>query len=266
MEREIGVVVHGALGRMGRVILTALLGTPGIALVGAIDVAAATDKLHVSETSTTIPLFRDIKTALQTCQAKVMVDFSVASAALEAIKVATLHKINVVTGTSGLKQADLLEMETLGKQYNTCIIIGPNFALGAVLMMHLAKISSRYFDTAEIIEMHHDQKADSPSGTAIATARIMSESRGSDFRRPFTHLENIKGCRGGESAGITIHSVRLPGLMAHQEIIFGLSGQTLTIRHDTLGRECYIPGILLAIREAVKRKGVIYGLENLLNL
>jgi len=144
--------------------------------------------------------------------------------------------------------------------------VAPNFAIGAVLLMYFASIAARYFDHAEIIELHHDKKADAPSGTALATARLMRQAHGSDLVAAPTSKVTLPGTRGGELGGIHVHSVRLPGLMAHQEVIFGGLGQTMTLRHDSLSRESFVPGVLLAVKEVVKRQGLVYGLEALLNL
>ena len=132
-------------------------------------------------------------------------------------------------------------------------------------MIHLAKIAAKYLDYAEIIELHHHLKVDSPSGTALVTAKEMAQARGKPFDRP-PEQGQAPNSRGEQVEGVTIHSVRLPGLMAHQEIILGASGQTLSIRHDTISRECYMPGVILAIKEVAKRQGLIYGLDTLLNL
>jgi 4-hydroxy-tetrahydrodipicolinate reductase len=170
----------------------------------------------------------------------------------------------MVIGTTGFAPADLDEMKKLADASNICIILAPNFSLGAVLMMHLAKIAGRYLDYAEIIELHHDKKLDAPSGTALLTARAMAEARGKPFLRP--ESKDDFPSRGQVVEGITTHSVRLPGLMAHQEVLFGAPGQTLSIRHDTINRECYMPGVLLAVKAAVQRKGFIYGLDEILGL
>jgi 4-hydroxy-tetrahydrodipicolinate reductase len=146
------------------------------------------------------------------------------------------------------------------------VIAAPNFALGAVLMMSMAKLAAKYFDYVEITELHHEQKIDAPSGTAVTTAKMMVEARGKPFLHPVPKKEVVSNSRGGEIDGVAIHSVRMPGLFAHQEVLFGGLGQTLTIRHDTGGRECYIPGILLAIKKVVKTQGLIYGLDKLLSL
>ncbi len=145
-------------------------------------------------------------------------------------------------------------------------MLAANFAIGAVLLMHMAKIASRFFDAAEIIELHHDQKVDSPSGTSIATARGMIEARGRPFGRNEPESTPVEGTRAGALDGVTIHSVRLPGLVAHQEVLFGGVGQTLSIRHDSMGRESFMPGIILATREVMRRDELIIGLDALIGL
>jgi 4-hydroxy-tetrahydrodipicolinate reductase len=153
----------------------------------------------------------------------------------------------------------------LAKDNKAGIIISSNFALGAVIMMHLARIAAKYFNSAEIIEMHHDEKADAPSGTAMATARGMIEARqGKPFKYPATKKESLSGTRGGQFEGIAIHSVRLPGFVASQEIVFGLQGQTLKIRHDAINRECYMPGVIMAVKEVMKYRGSVHNLDDLL--
>jgi 4-hydroxy-tetrahydrodipicolinate reductase len=179
------------------------------------------------------------------------------------VELTTERGVNLVIGTTGLSAEDIKEIERLAKAKGVGIVVAPNFALGAVLMMHLAKIAGKYLDYAEIIELHHERKLDAPSGTAIATARAMAQARG----KPFASAAGEKtDSRGKPVDGIMIHSVRLPGLLAHQEVILGGAGQTLSIRHDTIGRDCYMPGVMLAIREVVKKKGLIYGLDKLLGL
>jgi 4-hydroxy-tetrahydrodipicolinate reductase len=142
--------------------------------------------------------------------------------------------------------------------------VAPNFALGAVLMMHLSRLAAKYFDYAEIIELHHHLKADAPSGTALSTARMMAEARGKPFDVP--EQKQAASSRGAQVEGVAIHSVRLPGLLAHQEVILGGPGQTLRIRHDTISRECFVPGVIIAIKKVIGHKGLIYGLDALLGL
>ena len=158
----------------------------------------------------------------------------------------------------------ITEIGEQARRSDVAVFMASNFALGAVLMMHLAKIAAKYLDYVEITELHHHLKADAPSGTALMTAREMVKARGKQFLRPVEKV--VFASRGQEIEGVTIHSVRLPGFMAHQEVIFGAAGQTLTIRHDTINRECYLPGVIMAVKEVGKREGLVYGLGALLNL
>ncbi len=262
----IEVVIHGALGRMGREIVAAVCKDPQLKPVGAVDSKAEGPRLPLPGRQDSIPLSSDLGSLLTQAKPQVVVDFSMAEAAMNVARLAAERKINLVIGTTGFPPDALTEMDRLARANEVGIIVAPNFALGAVVMVHLAKVAARYFDYAEIIEMHHEQKLDAPSGTALSTARAMAEARGKPFRHPETDRESLKGTRGGELEGISLHSVRLPGMMAHQEIIFGTSGQTLTIRHDTINRECYMPGVVLAIKKVVELKGLTYGLEKLLGL
>jgi 4-hydroxy-tetrahydrodipicolinate reductase len=195
----------------------------------------------------------------------VLVDFTIAKATLPAVRIAAERGINLVIGTTGLAADNLEEIDRLTKASNVGAVVAPNFAIGAVMMMHLARVAAGHFDHAEIIELHHDKKVDAPSGTALSTARMMAEARGKPFFEPSGKGEP-QASRGQQLEGISIHSVRLPGLMAHQEVMLGTAGQTLTIRHDTINRECYMPGVILAVKEVVKRKGLVYGLDKLLGL
>jgi 4-hydroxy-tetrahydrodipicolinate reductase len=261
----IKVLVHGALGKVGREVVNAVCQEPETQLVGAVDLKASGDYLPLFDGSGEVPISADLNEILNKCQADVMVDFTIAKATMPAARTATKQGVNLVIGTTGLTADELGEMEQLSKDNKIGIVIAPNFALGAVLMMHLSKIAARYLDYAEIIELHHHLKADAPSGTALSTARAMAEARGKPFSQPLDREKSFKS-RGEEVEGVAIHSVRLPGLMAHQEVILGAPGQTLSIRHDTINRECYTPGVILAIKEVVKRQGLIYGLDALLNL
>lgn len=262
----IRVVVHGALGKMGHELIDALSREPGIELTGAVDAKAADDTVPLPDGSGRIPISADLDAILTKCRPDVVVDFSIAPATRAAAPVIARKGVHLVIGTTGLAQSDVDELARLAKTHNVGIMVAPNFALGAVVMMHLAKIAAKYFDYAEITELHHHQKADFPSGTALSTARSMVEARGKPFFLPPSEQGEAPGGRGKQVDGVTIHSVRLPGLMAHQEVIFGTAGQTLTIRHDTIGRECYMPGVILAIKEIIKRPGLTYGLDSLLNL
>ncbi len=260
----ITVAVHGALGKMGQAVINALCQEPETKVVAAVDLKASQDNLPLPDGSGKVPLSADLAQILTSHQVDVLVDFTLAPATMPAVRIATEKKVNLVIGTTGLTAADLEEIDRLTVANGVGAVVAPNFALGAVLMIHLAKIAGKYLDYAEITELHHHLKADAPSGTALSTARAMAQARG----KPFDHPEEKERfpSRGQEVEGISIHSVRLPGLLAHQEVILGTSGQTLRIRHDTIGRECYMPGIILAIKEVVQRKGLTHGLDALLGL
>jgi 4-hydroxy-tetrahydrodipicolinate reductase len=264
--KQITVVVHGALGKVGREVVTGVSRDPDLSLVGAVDVQADQEYLDVPGVSHKVPLAKDLGSLLSSCSPQVIVDFTIAEVALSAARVAIKQKVNLVIGTTGISDSNLKEIDQLARANNIGVVVAPNFALGAVVLMHLAKIAAKYFDHAEIIELHHNQKADSPSGTALATAKAMAQSKGKPFVHAPTKKENISGTRGGQVEGIAIHSVRLPGLVASEEVVFGGQGQTLSLRHDTINRECFVPGVILAIKEVVNRKGLVYGLEELLHL
>jgi len=264
MER-IKVVVYGASGRVGQEVVKAVCQNPEMQLVGAVDVKVAAERLALPDGSGTVPFSADLTAIIDSCQPDVIVDFSIAKASLPAVRTAAKRGVNMVIGTTGFTAADLDEMQKLAEANEVGIVVAPNFALGAVLMMHLAKIAGKYFDHAEIIELHHDRKLDAPSGTSQMTARVMADARGRPFLPPAVPGEDSPS-RGKPVEGVNIHSVRLPGYMAHQEVILGGDGQTLRIRHDQISREAFMPGVLLAVKEVMKRKGFIYGLDNILGL
>ncbi|HUU65419.1 MAG TPA: 4-hydroxy-tetrahydrodipicolinate reductase [Dehalococcoidales bacterium] len=261
--KPIKVVVQGALGRVGQEVVKAVCAESEMQLVGAVDLKVTQDSLALPDGSGSVPFSADIGYILTSCQPEVLVDFTIASAIMPTVRIATERGVSLVIGTTGLTKEDLNEIDRLATAHKVGAVVAPNFALGAVLMIHLAKIAAKYLDYAEIIELHHYLKADAPSGTALATARAMAVARGKPFLQP---TGKAAESRGQQVEGATIHSVRLPGLMAHQEVILGGPGQTVSIRHDTINRECYMPGVMLAIKEVVKRRGLIYGLDTLLGL
>jgi len=263
--KPIKVVVRGALGRVGQEVVKALCREPETQLTGVVELQVAEDYLALPDGSGTVPFSSDLDYILTSCQPDVLVDFTIAQAIMPAVRIATGKGVNLVIGTTGLTADDLNEIDRLAIAHKVGAVVAPNFALGAVLMIHLAKIAAKYLDYAEIIELHHHQKADAPSGTALVTARAMAAARGKPFLQPVGQSKTSDS-RGEQVEGVTIHSVRLPGLLAHQEILLGGPGQTLSIRHDTISRECFMPGVMLAVREVVKRKGLIYGLDTLLGL
>lgn len=260
----IRVVVHGASGRMGQEVVKALCRESAMQLVGAVDLKASEACLALPDDSGTVPFSPNIEEIITECQPDVIIDFSTARAVMPAARVAIKRAIHLVIGTTGLTTDELGEIDSLAKEYNVGVVVASNFALGAIMMIHLARIAASYFDYAEIIEQHHHLKVDAPSGTALTTARAMIEARGKPFNQPAQ--KEVSGSRGQQVEGIAIHSVRLPGILARQEVILGGPGQTLSLKHDTVSRECYMPGVMIAAREVVKQKGLIYGLDSLLGL
>ncbi|HEX3015519.1 MAG TPA: 4-hydroxy-tetrahydrodipicolinate reductase, partial [Desulfobacteria bacterium] len=179
-------------------------------------------------------------------------------------KLAIKCRVHPVIGTTGLTQAALDEIHELAECAGTSAFVAPNFAIGAILMLRFAQEAARYFPHVEILELHHDQKLDAPSGTALKTAALIDEVRPQLKQGNPNETEKLAGARGADFNGMRIHSVRLPGLIAHQEVIFGGLGQSLTIRHDAYSRETYMPGVILAIKTVSKLKGLVVGLENIL--
>ena len=262
----IRVVINGALGRMGQEITKAVVCEPGLRAVGAVEKEVTQQYLPLTEAPELIPLSSDLDSLLNNCDADVVVDFTNAEVSMAAARVATKRKVNMVIGTTGLSQENLAEIEDLCRRHKVGAVVAPNFSVGAALLIRLSKLAAEFFDHAEIIEMHHDKKADAPSGTAIATARAMSQAHGKPFTHPEVAHEVLSNTRGGEMDGIAIHSLRLPGFMAGQEVVFSGTGETLSLRHNAISRECYLPGVVLAIKEVMKRKGLTCGLDALLKI
>jgi 4-hydroxy-tetrahydrodipicolinate reductase len=266
----IKVLVSGAAGRMGREVVKAVVGDGETQLVGAVDrhLVGSDAGLLAGVEAQNILVADDMAQALRDSGAQVAVDFSTPQAVMPNIRIIVEAKVSPVVGTTGLKEEDLAAIDQLARESNVPIFIAPNFAIGAVLMMRFAAECAKLFESAEIIEYHHDQKLDAPSGTAFKTALMMREARGEDFKRIGGDEESdgssAPHSRGGHIGGASIHSVRLAGYLAHQEVIFGMAGQTLTIRHDTITRECYMPGVLRAIKAVQNLSGLTYGLEKIL--
>lgn len=260
----IRVVIQGVTGRMGSETARAVCRESGMDLVAAVSRSAPGHEFPLPDGSGTIPLARSIGDLVS--DADVVVDFTNPEGAMTSIRAAAAKGVHVVSGTTGLTNADLDEARKLAQDAGTGVIIAPNFALGAVLMVHLAKEAARFFDYAELTEVHHEAKVDAPSGTALAIARAAVEGKGGHFLAPKAEKETLPGTRGGVHDGISVHSGRMPGRVAHHELVFGTLGQTLTIRHDSINRESFMPGVVLAIREVANRPGLTLGLENVLGL
>jgi 4-hydroxy-tetrahydrodipicolinate reductase len=244
---------------MGATVCRAVAADPDLDLVAAVDPRAAGDTVEG------IPIAKELK-AFADLAAEVVVDFTVANAARTTVPWLAMHGIHAVVGTTGLTDDDLALFSQEFCSGGPSCVVAPNFSVSAVLMMRCAELAAPFFDTAEIIELHHDGKADAPSGTAIATAQRMAAASDQWAADP-TRAEVLPGARGGtSSAGIRVHSVRMRGMVAHQEVILGALGQTLTIRQDTYDRDSFMPGVLLACKRVGDHPGVTVGLEKLLGL
>jgi 4-hydroxy-tetrahydrodipicolinate reductase len=264
----IRVGVLGATGRMGRLVCQAVVEDPELALVAGIGPNHNGEPLGplIGHPELPLTVADDLETLLQ-AETEVAVDFTTPDAVKENVLWAVEHAMHIVVGTTGLTADDLeqIEQRLATDGYESNVLVASNFAVGAVLLQRFAEIASRYFPAAEIIELHHEGKADAPSGTAMSTARRMAAARG-DARHEGPRRESVDGVRGGEVDGVRVHSVRLPGLVAHQEVIFGGGGETLTLRHDSLQRTSFMPGVILAVKEVIGRRGLTVGLEPLLDL
>lgn len=251
---------------MGREVVKAVLGEEDLQLVGAVDQTNNGTDIAVLAglDSCGVPVARNLPRMLQETAPDVMVDFTVPESVVENIKLAIENKVNVVVGTTGIKPEEIKTLDELAQAVGVGVVIAPNFAIGAILMMKFAAQAARYLPHVEIIELHHDRKLDAPSGTAVKTAELIMESREAFRQGHPDEYEKFPGARGGEFGGMRLHSVRLPGLVAHQEVLFGGLGQVLTIRHDSITRESFMPGVILAVRKVVGMKGVTYGLEKLI--
>ncbi|MCH7626216.1 MAG: 4-hydroxy-tetrahydrodipicolinate reductase [Chloroflexi bacterium] len=260
----INVVVHGVLGKMGQQVLDAVTNESGLQPVGGADIAAAAGSISLPDRSGEIPISSSLADVLD--GADVVVDFTNAEGAMSVMRTAAARKVNVVVGSTGLAEEHIAEAESLANEHSVGIIVAPNFALGAVLMIHLAKEAARFFDYADLVETHHEAKIDSPSGTALAIARAAVEGKGGPFIAPKSEKELIVGARGAVYDGVSVHSARMPGRVAHHELVFGTLGQTLTIRHDSINRESFMPGVMMAVKEVVNRTGLTVGLDKIMGL
>ena len=237
---------------MGQEVVQAVTECPETELVAKIDIAST-------------EMYHHIEDAARVTDIDVLVDFTQPKSIFENAKYCLNNGIKIVIGTTGLKDEEIEYLKKLSQEKNTGCLIAPNFSTGAVLMMMFAKQAAKYFDNAEIIELHHNQKKDAPSGTAIKTAAMMAEVKEDFAKNNCPETETIEGARGGTSySNIHIHSVRMPGYIASQEVIFGSSGQIMTIRHDSMDRKCYMQGVLLAVKHIAKNNDFVYGLDNIM--
>jgi 4-hydroxy-tetrahydrodipicolinate reductase len=250
---------------MGRAVLKAVQEAEDLQLVGAVDIAGGADCGELAGLPKSGVLVEtDLQATLERIKPEVMIDFTRPDVVFNNVMTALKAKVSPVVGTTGLSDEQKAEIKKLAEENDTPAFIAPNFAIGAVLMMVMAKQAAKYMPDVEIIELHHDNKLDAPSGTAVQTAAMIAEVRAEHKQGHPDEKEKITGARGADYEGMHIHSVRLPGYVAHQEVIFGGLGQTLTIRHDSLNRESFMPGVVLAAQKVRSLKGLTVGLDKLL--
>ena len=244
--KKIRVLVNGAKGRMGQEVVKA------VTVVSDLELVDQTD------------LGDDLIARIKASQAQAVVDFTTAAVAFENTRKILEAGVHPVVGTSGLLAEQVAELQQLAEDKGIGGLIAPNFAIGAVLLMKYAQDAAKYLPDVEVIELHHNRKADAPSGTAVKTAQLIAEARQEIPKALVQEKELFEGARGSEVHGVRVHSLRLPGLVAHQEVIFGGTGETLTIRHDSIHRESFMPGVCLACRKVIGTQQLFYGLEHLL--
>lgn len=254
---SIKVIVAGFKGRMGSTAVDMIKNDSELELAALLDPFAAEKEIDG------VPVFTD-KSDLVGLDAEVWVDFTIPKVAYENTHFALENGFRPVVGTTGFTQEQIADLMTLSADKKLGGLIAPNFAIGAVLLMEFATKASKYFPDLEIIELHHDKKKDAPSGTAVKTAELIREARAYKKQGAADEEETLAGARGAEFDGFRIHSVRLPGLVAHQEVIFGAQGEGLTLRHDSYDRISFMNGVNLGIKEVVQREQLVYGLEHLL--
>ena len=278
-QAPIPVVVAGALGRMGAEVVKAVLAAPDTTLVGAIDTTAGKEGcdlgLELGLGELELAITADFEGSL--CQASqavrqagpgggaVLVDFTHPSVVFEHTRAAIAYGVHPVIGTTGLSPQQLQDLASFAAKASIGAAVIPNFSVGMVLLQQAAAAAARFYDYAELTELHHNRKADAPSGTCIKTAELIEELGKSFNLAQVEEHETLAGCRGGQrESGLRLHSIRLPGLVAHQEVMFGAAGETYTLRHDTIERSAYMPGVLLTLRRVRALQGLVYGLERLL--
>jgi 4-hydroxy-tetrahydrodipicolinate reductase len=254
---QINVTIAGPRGRMGKEAVQLVKDTEHFTLISVID--------HKKDVDLDVPVYADIQTCFQDRVPHVLIDLTTPEVGYHHTKTALEYGVRPVVGTTGFSQEELQELKVLSESKSTGCIIAPNFAIGAVLMMKFSQMAAKYFDDVEIIELHHDQKLDAPSGTALKTAEMIREVRETKKQGHPNEKETHSGARGADIDGMHIHSIRLPGLIAHQQVMLGAEGQTLTIRHDSFNRGSFMSGVKVSVETVMKLDTLVYGLENILD-
>ena len=262
----IRVLVTGAWGQMGRFAVSAVLSQPDMLLAGAVDPAGGGHPVTELDSRAPADLLgaRQLGAAIAESRTEVLVDFTSPSVVKGNLETALKAGVACVVGTTGLSATDLKMLDRMARRHHTACFVAPNFSLGANLMMRFAAEAAPSYDWVEIIERHHERKQDSPSGTALRTAELIAEARDHPVSSAPTSADKAPGSRGGEKEHIHIHAVRLPGYVADQEVVFGGAGEVLRIEHSTTSRECFMPGMLLAVRKVRELEGLVVGLENIM--
>lgn len=276
-KKTLPVLVSGALGRMGSEVVNSVLNSPDCELVAAIDTNKKNNGENISQLlnlkKSEVIVSNDLEGSLCSISQDyrnekikpVLVDFTHPDSVYENTRSAIAYGISPVVGTTGLTPSQINDLAIFAQKANIGCAIIPNFSVGMVLLQQAASVAAKFYDNIELIEMHHNQKADSPSGTCIKTAEMIEEYPKKYNQSLVKETESLKGVRGGvRDSGLNIHSIRLPGLLAHQVVIMGSPGETYTIKHDTIDRKAYMPGVLQAIRKIGKFDSLIYGLEKLI--
>ncbi|KHD84507.1 4-hydroxy-tetrahydrodipicolinate reductase [Heyndrickxia ginsengihumi] len=263
----IKVIIAGPRGRMGKEAVQLIAGQEHMELVAVLDHRYDGKLLSevVEFSNAEVQIYTNIEECLQNTKADVLVDLTTPEFGYIHTKTALEYGVRPVVGTTGFTKEQLEELTQLAERKGIGCIIAPNFAIGAVLMMKFSQMAAKYFKDIEIIEMHHDQKLDAPSGTAVKTAEMISQAREEKIQGHPEEKETIDGARGANFEGMRIHSVRLPGLIAHQEVLLGADGQTLTIRHDSYNRASFMSGVKVSIETVLNLETLVYGLENILD-
>ena len=265
----INVIIEGPRGKMGRAAVQMVQETERFQLVAVLDRKNGGKRLSdlegFSGEKSDVPIYEDHEECFKTVKADVLIDLTTPEVGRIHTLAALSHGIRPVVGTTGFSDEDLEDLRTMTREKGIGCIIAPNFAIGAILMMKFAQNAAKYFSDVEILEMHHDQKLDAPSGTAIKTAQLISEERTAKKQGHPKEKETIEGARGADFEGMRIHSIRLPGLIAHQEVIFGGEGQTLTLRHDSYDRKSFMSGVRVSVDTVMNLDHLVYGLENILD-
>ncbi|WP_409301355.1 4-hydroxy-tetrahydrodipicolinate reductase [Peribacillus sp. SCS-155] len=263
---NIKIIVAGPRGRMGKEAVKLVQDTAGFELAAVLDRKYEGENLSNIEGFQGIdaPVFTDAEQCFSAVEADVLIDLTTPEVGMFHSTAALRHGIRPVVGTTGFSPEDLETLSALTEEKGIGCIIAPNFAIGAILMMKFSQMAARYFQDVEIIELHHDQKLDAPSGTAVKTADMIKNIRDPKVQGHANEKEILAGARGANVDGMRIHSVRLPGLIAHQQVMFGADGQMLTIRHDSFNRASFMSGVKLAVEAVVKLQVLVYGLENIM--